>query len=322
MGKGMLATLLAGAMLAATTASVLAQSFPSKPIRMIVPFSPGGAVDVFGRAVGQKLQERLGQPVIVENKPGAGGNIGTEFVARSAPDGYTVLVTQDAISAAPWLYKSLPFDVMKDFAPIGIGAALPMAVVAANKLPVTSISELIAYGRANPGKLSYATPGIGTPHHMATEWFMHRTGIEMVHVAYKGSAGILPDLMSGEVQVVFGALNWAAPLVHAGKIRLIAVAEHQRLPQFKDVPTVNETLPEFEVKLWFGLMAPAGTPNAVVTLLSDEQRTIVNTPEVRERLAGMGFYSNPTSAAEMRQTMIADFERFGTVVKAARIQPQ
>ena len=322
MKKGMLATLLAGAMLAATTASVLAQSFPSKPIRMIVPFSPGGAVDVFGRAVGQKLQERFGQPVIMENKPGAGGNIGAEFVARSAPDGYTVLVTQDAISAAPWLYKSLPFDVMKDFAPIGIGAALPMAVVAANKLPVTSISELIAHGRANPGKLSYATPGIGTPHHMATELFMHRTGVKMVHVAYKGSAGILPDLMSGEVQVVFGALNWAAPLVHAGKIRLIAVAEHQRLPQFKDVPTVNETLPEFEVKLWFGLMAPAGTPNAVVTLLSDEQRTIVNTPEVRERLAGMGFYSNPTSAAEMRQTMIADFERFGTVVKAAGIQRQ
>ena len=322
MKKGMLATLLAGAMLAATTASVLAQSFPSKPNRMIVPFSPGGAVDVFGRAVGQKLQERLGQPVIVENKPGAGGNIGTEFVARSAPDGYTVLVTQDAISAAPWLYKSLPFDVMKDFAPIGIGAALPMAVVAANKLPVTSISELIAYGRANPGKLSYATPGIGTPHHMATEWFMHRTGIAMVHVAYKGSAGILPDLMSGEVQVVFGALNWAAPLVQAGKIRLIAVAERRRLPQFKDVPTVNETLPEFEVKLWFGLMAPAGSPDAVVTLLSDEQRTIVNTPEVRERLAGMGFYSNPTSAAEMRQTMIADFERFGTVVKAAGIQRQ
>jgi len=320
MKNGMFVALFAGAMLAA--ASVLAQSFPSKPIRLIVPFSPGGAVDVFGRAVGQKLQERFGQPVIMENKPGAGGNIGAEFVARSTPDGYTLLVTQDALSAAPWLYKSLPFHVMKDFAPIGIGAALPMAVVAANKLPVTSISELIAHGRANPGKLSYATPGIGTPHHMATELFMHRTGVKMVHVAYKGSAGILPDLMSGEVQVVFGALNWAAPLVQAGKIRLIAVAERRRLPQFKDVPTVNETLPEFEVKLWFGLMAPAGSPDAVVTLLSDEQRTIVNTPEVRERLAGMGFYSNPTSAAEMRQTMIADFERFGTVVKAAGIQRQ
>lgn len=322
MKNGMFVALVAGAMLMGTDVSVWAQGFPNKPIRMIVPFSPGGAVDAFGRTVSQKLQDRLGQPVIVENKPGAGGNIGAEFVIRSAPDGYTLLVTQDALSAAPWLYKSLSFDVMKDLAPVGIGAALPMAVVVTNKLPVTSINELIASGRANPGKLYYATPGIGTPHHMTTELFMHRTGVKMVHVAYKGSAGILPDLMSGEVQVVFGALNWAAPLVQAGKIRLIAVAERQRLPQFKDVQTVNESLPGFETKLWFGLMAPAGTPDAVVTLLSDEQRTIVNTPEVRERLASMGFYGNPTTPAEMRQIMFADFERFGTVVKAAGIQPQ
>ena len=302
--------------------SAWSQSYPSRPIKIIVPFTPGGGNDLFARAVGQKLQERLGQPVIVENKPGGGGNIGAEFVAKSTPDGYTLLVGQNGLTMLPWLYKSLPFDVEKSFAPIGIGATVPIAVAVSNKLPATSINELIAYARKNPGKLSYATPGVGTPQHLASEWFMNMTGTQMVQIPYKGAAGILTDLTSGDVQVMFGALNSAVPFSQAGKIRLLAVAEHQRLAQFKEVPTVSESVPGYEVNIWYGLLAPAGTPDAILDLLSSEQRTIVNLPEVRENLARASLGSNSTSAAEMRQIMKTELDKWGKVVKAAGIQPQ
>jgi len=322
MKKAMFAALLAGAMLAVPAASVLAQSFPSKPIRIIVPYPPGGAVDVFGRAIGQKLSERIGQPVIIENKPGAGGNIGAEFVARSAPDGYTLLAANNGLPMMPWVSKSLPFDVMKDFAPIGIGATISFVMVVANKLPVKSINELIAYARANPGKLSYGTPGIATPHYFGTELFMHMTGTKLVHVPYKGGTGYMPDLMSGELQVAFGTPNSSIPLIQTGKIRAIGVTGRQRLPELKDLPTVNESLPGFELSAWFGLAAPAGTPDAITDKLSEEQRAIVNLPEVRARLAGIGFDSNPTSPAEMFQIMTTELEKWGKVAKAAGIQPQ
>ena len=322
MRKGMFAALLAGATLAVPAASVLAQSFPSKPIRIIVAFTPGGANDVFSRTIGQKLSERLGQPVIMENKPGASGNIGAEFVARSAPDGYTLLVAHNGLPMLPWVSKSLPFDVLKDFAPIGIGATISFVMVVANKLPVKSINELIAYARANPGKLSYGTPGIATPHYFGTELFMNMTGTKMVHVPYKGGTGFVAALMSGELQVAFGAPNSSIPLIQTGKIRAIGVTGRQRLPELKDLPTVNESLPGFELSAWFGLAAPAGTPDAITDKLSDEQRAIVSLPEVRARLAGIGFEGNPSSAAEMRRTMIAEFEKWGKVAKAAGIQPQ
>ena len=322
MRKRLFAALLAGTMVAVAAASALAQGYPSKPIRIIVPFTPGGGNDVFGRSIAQKLQERLGQPTVVENKPGAGGNIGADFVAKSAPDGYTLLVVQSGITMVPWVSKSVTFDVLKDFAPLGIGATQPMVVVVANKVPVKSINELIAYAKANPGKLSYATPGVGTPHHLTTELFMGMTGIKMVHVPYKGASGMLADLMSGEVHVMIGALNSAIPLFQAGKIRALAVAERQRLPQFESLPTVNESLPGYEANIWYGLMAPAGTPDAIANKLSEEQRAIVNLPDVRAHLAGVGMDSNPTSAAEMRQIMTTELDKWGKVVKAAGIQPQ
>lgn len=309
-------------LLALIGSSAWGENYPSKPIRIIVPFTPGGGNDLFARAVGQKLQERHGQPVIVENKPGASGNIGTEIVARSAPDGYTLLLAYPALTIVPWISKSIPFDVMKDFAPIGIGVTLPMVVVVAEKLPIRSINDLIAYAKANPGKLSYATPGTGTTHHVATEMFMQMTGTRMVMVPYKGASGMLADLTSGEVHVMFGALNSTVPLIRAGKIRAIALAERHRLPLFKDLPTVMESLPGYEVNFWFGLMAPAHTPEEITNRLSEEMRAIVNMPDVRERLAGVGFDSNPTSAAEMRKIMVTELERWGKVVKNAGIQPQ
>ena len=322
MKKKLFGALLAGALLGATSVSVLAQKFPSKPIRIIVPVTPSGGTDVFARILGNKLQERLGQPVIVENKPGAGGIIGHDYVAKSVPDGYTLLVMSNAITMVQWVSKSLPYEVMKDFAQVGIGSTVPVVVVVANKLPVHSISELIAYAKANPGKLSYGTPGVGTPHHLATEWFMSMTGTNMFHVPYKGAAGMLANLLSGEVHVAFGALSSSVPHIRSGKIRGIAIAEHKRLPEFKDLPTVNEVLPAYEVNMWFGTLAPAGTPDAIVNLLSEEQRTILNAREMRERLAGLGFDSNPTSPAEMRQIMSTEITRWGKVAKAAGIRPQ
>ena len=322
MRKGLVAALIAGTVLASAAAPVPAQGYPSRPLRIIVPFTPGGGNDVFGRSIAQRLQERLGQPAVVENKPGAGGNIGAEFVAKSAADGYTLLVVQSGITMVPWVSKSVPFDVLKDFAPLGIGATQPMVMVVANNVPANSINELVAYAKANPGKLSYATPGVGTPHHLTTEMFMGMTGTRMVHVPYKGASGMLADLMSGEVHVMIGALNSAIPLFQAGKIRALGVAERKRLPQFESLPTVNESLPGYEANIWYGLMAPAGTPDAIANKLSEEQRSIVNLPAVREHLARVGMDSNPTSAAEMRQIMTAELDKWGKVVKTAGILPQ
>ena len=322
MKKSWFRAICASAMLCAAAASALAQGFPSKPIRIIVAFGPGGGNELFARAVGEKMRERLGQPVLVEIKPGAAGNIAAEFVARSAPDGHTLLVAQSGLTMQPWLSKSLPFDVIRSFAPVGIGATVPMVVVVTNKLPVTSINELIAYARANPGKLSYATPGIGSPHHLAVELLMNMTQTRMVQVPYKGASAMLTDLISGEVHLMIGAINSAIPFFRAGKIRAIAVPERQRLPQFRDLPTVNESLPGYEVNIWFGLMVPAGTPDALVNLLSGEMRTIVSLPDVRESLTRAGLDSNPTSPAEMSRIMTSEIEKWGKVVKAAGIQPQ
>ena len=322
MKKSWFRAICASAMLCAAAASALAQGFPSKPIRIIVAFGPGGGNELFARAVGEKMRERLGQPVLVEIKPGAAGNIAAEFVARSAPDGHTLLVAQSGLTMQPWLSKSLPFDVIRSFAPVGIGATVPMVVVVTNKLPVTSINELIAYARANPGKLSYATPGIGSPHHLAVELLMNMTQTRMVQVPYKGASAMLTDLISGEVHLMIGAINSAIPFFRAGKIRAIAVPERQRLPQFRDLPTVNESLPGYEVNIWFGLMVPAGTPDALVNLLSGEMRTIVNLPDVRESLTRAGLDSNPTTPAEMSRIMTSEIEKWGKVVKAAGIQPQ
>ena len=317
----LLAALLALLLLGANS-GVSAQGYPNRPIRIIVPFTPGGGNDVFARTVGQKLQERLGQPVIVENKPGAGGNIGAEAVVRSAPDGYTLLLAQNGLTMAPFLTKNMPFDVMRDLAPIGIGVTLPMAVAVAISVPVKSINELVSYAKANPGKLSYATPGIGTPHHLSTELFMSMTGTQMVQIPYKGAAGMLTDLMSGQVQVLFGALNSMLPHIQSGKIRALAIAERQRNPILKDTPTVNESIPGYESVLWFGLMAPAGTPEAIVNKLSEEQRIIVSLPEVRERLAAVGFDGNASSSAEMRKIMTGDLEKWGKVVRDAGIKAE
>jgi tripartite-type tricarboxylate transporter receptor subunit TctC len=315
--------LLAGALalIIAGGGAVHAQPFPSKPIRIVVPFAPGGGNDVFARVVGQKMWERMGQPVIVENKVGAGGNIGAEFVAKSPPDGYTILVAQNGLTMLPWVQKVIPFDPM-GFAPIGIALTLPMGATVNNDLPVKSISELITYARANPGKLSYATYGVGSPHHLWMELFMSQTGTNMVMVPYKSASVMLLDLTAGRVNVAFGALNSVLPLIQAGKIRAIGVGERKRLALLPDVPTVAESVPGYEVGFWFGFVAPAGTPPAITSKLSEETRTIVNLSDVTPRLRQVGFEINPGTPEEMRSIMQSDYEKWGRVVKAAGIQAE
>ena len=302
--------------------SVNAQDYPTRPIKIVVPFTPGGGNDVYAREIAQKLTERMGQPVIVDNRPGAGGNIGADFVAKAAPDGYTLLLAQNGLTMAPLVSKNITYDFNKDLAPIGIGATLPLGIAVATSLPIKNVAELIAYAKKNAGKLSYGTPGIGTPHHLFTELFLNTTGTQMVHIPYKGAAGMLTDLISNQVQVVFGALNSMLPQFASGKIRIIALGEHQRNPILKDLPTVNETVPGYEAVYWFGLMATGGTPEAILNKLSEEQRLIVSTPEVRERLAIAGFDINTTNPKEMRKLMSAEYEKWLMVVKSTNIKPE
>ena len=284
-----------------------------------MPFPPGGSNDVLARAVAPGLQARLGQPFIVDNKPGAAGNIGAEFVARSNADGYTLLQTQNGITMVPWLTQNLGFDPMQ-FAPVMIAITLPMVVTVNTDLPVRSIGDLVAYAKSNPGKLSYATPGVGTPHHLATELFMNMTGTKMVMVPYKGTAAIAVDLIAGRVNALFSALDTMRPHILAGKIRAIAIAERKRLQNLPDLPTVAETVPDFEANFWLGFVAPPGTADSITQKLAVEIKVVLESPETNERLTKAGLTVNPGGPADMRAIMKSDYEKWGKVVRAAGIK--
>ncbi len=293
-------------------------SFPDRPIRVIVPFTPGGANDVLARFTAPGLQARLGQPVVVENRPGAGGNIGGEFVAKSAPDGYTLLIAQNGLTMAPWLEK-MSYDPMA-LAPITISMVSPVLMAVNNEMPVRSVAELIAYARANPGKISYATPGIGTPHHLFTELFLSLTGTTMVMIPYKGVAGIVTDLIGGRVNLVLSTVATLAPPVTAGKIQGLGVGELKRLAGLPSIPAVAETVPGFNVNFWMGFSAPTGTPEAITHKLSDELRAVMKLPDVAERLTKSGYEITSTTPAEMRTIMRSDYDKWGKVVKEAGIR--
>lgn len=303
-------------------AAVPAQGlYPERPIRIVVPFTPGGANDVLARLVAPPLQARLGQPVVVDNKPGAGGHIGGDFVAKSPADGYTLLLTQNGQTIAPWLEKNLSYDPMS-MAPVTIATTLPILAAVNISLPVTSFNELIAYARANPGKLSYATPGNGTPQHLGTELLLNMTGTQMVMVSYKGNAGMLPDLIAGRVNLLLNGVMSVLPLAQSGKVRLIGVAERKRLAALPDLPTIMESLPDYQINFWFGFMAPSGTPEALTHKLADEFRAILRIADISERLRKGGFEIAATTPEEMRAIMRSDYEKWGKVVKTAGIKAE
>jgi tripartite-type tricarboxylate transporter receptor subunit TctC len=307
---------------ASFAATVVAQTYPAKPLRMVVPFPPGGTTDILGRVAAQKLSEALGQQVIVDNRPGAGGNIGTELVAKSPPDGYTLLTDPGStLTINPSLFAKLPFDPLKDFAPVTILAAVPNLLVVHPSLPVRNVKELIALARAKPGQLNYASSGAGQSTHLSMELFKSMARVNMIHVAYKGSSPAITDLLGGHVLLMFDNMPSALPHAKAGKLRGIAVSTAKRSPVTPEVPTVAESgLPGFEVSVWFGVLAPAATPREIVERLNGILVKALQSPDVRERLSSQGAEPIGDTPADFTAVMKRDLVKWAKVVKDANIK--
>ena len=294
--------------------SAMAQAYPNKPIRLVVTFPTGGAPDILARLFSEKAQ--LGQPVVIDNKPGAGGNIGSDIVAKSPGDGHTLVMgTVGTHSINGALYEKMPYDMVKNFTPISLIASAPNLLVVNNDLPVKTVPELIAYMKANPNKLSYASPGIGTSVHMSGELFKSMTGTSMTHVPYKGRQFYVPDLLGGSVQLVFDNMPSALPLAKEGKIRAIAQTTAKRSSAAPDVPTVAETLPGFEAITWFAMFAPANTPKPVIDRLNAEVLRVFKLPEVAERMKTLGLEAVLSSPDELAKYQATEIVKWAKVVK-------
>jgi tripartite-type tricarboxylate transporter receptor subunit TctC len=306
-----------GVLLALVAVLACAQTYPTKPIRLVVPFPPGGATDILARDVAQKLTEAWGQSVIVDNRPGAGGNIGSELVAKSAPDGYTLemgTVGTHAINAS--LYAKMPYDHVKDFMPVILVAGVPNVLVVNPAVPANSVAELIAYAKANPGKLNFASSGNGTSIHLSGELFKVMAGVQITHIPYKGSAPALQDLLAGQVQMMFDNLPPSLPQIKAGKLRALAVTSLTRAPALPDVPTLSESgLPSFEASSWFGILVPAGTPAPIVTKLNAEIAKWLATPEAKEKLAKQGANAAGGTPDDFAKHIAAETAKWAKVVK-------
>src|SRR5438477_3040941 len=305
-----------GIFFALVTALAHAQTYPTKPIRLVVPFPPGGATDILARDVAQKLTEAWGQAVIVDNRPGAGGNIGSELVAKSAPDGYTLemgTVGTHAINAS--LYAKMPYDHVKDFTPIILVASVPNVLVVNPAVPVNSVRELIAYAKANPGKLNFASSGSGTSVHLSGELFKVMAGVQMTHVPYKGSSPALTDLIGGQVQLMFDNLPSSLAFIKAGKLRALAVTSASRAPALPDVPTVADTVPGFEASSWFGVLAPAGTPPEIIARINGEVTKWLATPEAKEKLTAQGANVAGGTPQDFAKHIQAETAKWAKVVK-------
>jgi len=298
-----------------------AQGYPTKSIRLVAPSTPGDAPDVIARLVAERLSAALGQQVVVENRPGAGGVVGSEIVAKSAPDGYTLIMGNagsHGINAA--VYSKLPYDILKDFAPVSQIAVAPNIFVVNPGLPVTTIPEFIAYAKARPGQLSYASGGNGSSSHMSMELLKSMAGIDVVHVPYKGSTPALTDVISGQDAVMSVNMPPAVPHVKSGRLRALAVTTRSRTPSMPDLPTVAESLPGYETVAWFGVLAPAGTPKDVVNRLSMEIAKIARSPDMRERLEGMGAEPVGSTPEEFGAVMARDIAKWTTLAKSVGIK--
>src|SRR5690348_7803183 len=313
------AALLAIAAIAGLPSGAAADTFPSRPAKLIVPFPPGGPLDTTGREIAQKLGEMWGQSVIVENKPGAGGNIGADFVAKSPPDGYTIVMGALSTHAVnPSLYPKMPYDAKKDFAPITLVAITPNVLVVNPSLPVHSVKELIAYAKAHPGKLSFGSGSIGSAGHLAGELFKVDTGVDMVHVPYKGAAPAMQALLAGDTQLMFDNLASAMSQVKAGKLRALAVTTSQRSKLVPELPTMAEAgVPGFDISTWFGLLAPAGTPPAVIAKWNAGVTKILSDPSMRERLAAQGAEATPDSPDAFARFIAAVVVKYARIGKAS-----
>jgi tripartite-type tricarboxylate transporter receptor subunit TctC len=316
-----LAASLVAAALVAVPTEASAQAFPSKPVTLVVPFPPGGTTDVLARTVAQKLNESWGQPVVVDNKPGAGATIGATYVARAPADGYTLLMGAVHHTIATGLYASLPYDFQKDLAPVTVVALVPNVLAVNPQVPAKTVKELVAYGRANPSKLSYGSNGQGTLQHLIGEQFASLEGVEMLHVPYKGSGPLTTDLLAGQVTMSFDTITPVLPHIKAGKLRALAVTTAKRSPSLPDVPTLAESgLAGFDQGSWFGILAPARTPPEVVAKLNAEIVRILNMPDVQKKFEDIGAQKVGNTPQEMAALIRGDSERYAGVVKKAGIK--
>ncbi|MBI3935755.1 MAG: tripartite tricarboxylate transporter substrate binding protein [Betaproteobacteria bacterium] len=299
------------------------ESYPVRPIRLVVPQSPGGATDFNARLVAVPLSERFGQPVVVDNRPGAGSLIGTDLVAKAAPDGYTLLGISSSITIIPSMYSKVPFDTVKDFAPVALLSSYPHLVVVHPSVPVNSVKELIALAKAKPGALNFASAGKGTPTQLGAELFKSMAGIDIVHVPYKGGGPAVTALLGGQVQLYIGPIATVLPHVKAGKFRALAVTGAKRSLIIPDLPTVAEAgLPGFRQDAWNGLLAPARTPPAVIKKLNAEVNAVLKMPAIRERFAADGVEAGGISSAELGALLKSEIAKWAKVIREAGIKPE
>jgi tripartite-type tricarboxylate transporter receptor subunit TctC len=318
-GKSLLALMLAAAAPAALAQS--ATNYPDKPIRLVVPFSAGGALDVVGRLLGQKLTDAWGRPVVIDNRVGAGGNIGAEFVAKSAPDGYTLLmssVTTMAINMS--LTPKPPYDFERDFAPVAMNAAAPLALMIHPTLPAKSVKEFIALAKARPGELNYFSSGIGTGTHLAAAIFDQMAGVKTMHVPYKGAGQAITDLLSGQMQFAFSTLQLALPHEKTGRVRVLGIGSQNRYPRLPALPAIAETVKGYEAVQLYGVVAPRGTPAPIVQKLASELRNISASADVQERLLAQGIAPLASTPEEFTRDISRNIAQFGKVIRSLDIR--
>jgi tripartite-type tricarboxylate transporter receptor subunit TctC len=319
---GRVARLLAACVIVLGAAGATAQPYPAKPIHLIVPFPPGGSTDIFARTIAHKLSESLKQQVLVDNRAGAGGAIGAEVVAKSPPDGYTLLMGHiGTLAVNPALYPKLPYDPVRSFAPVSLVASVANALVVHPSVPASNVSELLAYARANPGKLNYGSGGSGSAAHIAFEYFKQQTKIDIVHVPYKGTAPSVTDLIGGQIAMTMTGAPPLLQFVRSGKLKALGVSSLKRIEALPNVPTIAESgVKDFDATQWYGIVAPAGTPREIVLKLNTEIRAILQTKEMRERMLAEGAIAIPTTPEEFGNHIKSEIARWGTVIKSADIK--
>ncbi|MGE4368884.1 MAG: Bug family tripartite tricarboxylate transporter substrate binding protein [Burkholderiaceae bacterium] len=312
--RAMVTAISAGLLLGAAGPAAHA-AYPDKPIRLVVPFATGGTTTILARMMAERIGNDLGETVVVDNRPGAGGNIGMDHVAKSAPDGYTILMGPIGLAINPALYSNMPFNPLTDLAPIGLYGGVPNLLVVNPSVPAKSVSELIAHAKANPGKLVYASNGNGTSSHLAAEMLKSVAGVDIRHVPYKGGGPAMQDLLGGHVHMLFDQMPAVLPQVQANKVTALGVSSLKRSDTAPDIPAISETLPGFDMVVWFGLLAPKGTPDDVIQKLNASMNKVLADPAYRERLASMGVTPMPSTPAEFSSFMKNETERWGEVVK-------
>ena len=297
------------------------EAWPSRPVRFILPFPPGGGTDILGRLIAERLAANLGQPVVTENRGGAGGNVGAEAAARSAPDGYTIVLVAPSLAISPTLYSKLNYDPVKDFAPVSLVATVPNVMITQASLPVQTLQDFIAFARSKPGALNFGSGGAGTSNHLAGELFNIVTGAKLVHVPYKGVNLAMQDVLAGNVHLVFIGIPAAAPHIKAGRLRALAVVARERSQALPEVPTVAEAgLRDFEVTTWYGVLAPAATPRPIVSRLNSELGKIMHSPELKERLAATGTEPLTSTPEEFAAYIKREIAKWGEVIRKAGVK--